>query len=144
MESGKKVSLRRFWLTRRSWFRGEKKKEKRFGASYSKKKKKLLVSWQFSGTYGITKYGSGWRKDVVTQCLEFDSEHLFPAPSSKPCQIWLRHWRGTLYLRTAIHRRGQRPPKGLGANQTPSTGLRHPSFNYCRIYLRHRVQKTVS
>ena len=35
-------------------------------------KKKLLVSWQFSGPYGVTKYGSGWRKDVVNQCLEFD------------------------------------------------------------------------
>ena len=33
--------------------------------------KKLLVSWQFSGPYGVTKYGSGWRKDVVNQCLEF-------------------------------------------------------------------------
>ena len=33
--------------------------------------KKLLVSWQFSGTYGVTKYGSGWRKDVINQCLEF-------------------------------------------------------------------------
>ena len=31
----------------------------------------LLVSWQISGPYGITKYGSGWRKDVVNQCLEF-------------------------------------------------------------------------
>ena len=28
----------------------------------------------------------------------------------------------------AVHRRCQRPPKGLGTNQTPSTGLRHPSF----------------
>ena len=35
--------------------------------------KKLLVSWQFSGPYGVTKYGSGWRKDVVNQCLEFGS-----------------------------------------------------------------------
>ena len=33
--------------------------------------KKLLVSWQFSGPYGVIKYGSGWRKDVVNQCLEF-------------------------------------------------------------------------
>ena len=33
--------------------------------------KKLLVSWQFSGPYGITKYGSSGRKDVVNQCLEF-------------------------------------------------------------------------
>ena len=31
----------------------------------------MLVSWQFSGPYGVTKYGSGWRKDVVNQCLEF-------------------------------------------------------------------------
>ena len=28
---------------------------------------------EFSGPYGVTKYGSGWRKDVVNQCLEFDS-----------------------------------------------------------------------
>ena len=33
--------------------------------------KKLLISWQFSGPYGVTKYGSGWRRDVVNQCLEF-------------------------------------------------------------------------
>ena len=25
---------------------------------------------------------------------------------------------GTLYLRAAVHRRGQRPPKGLGINKT--------------------------
>ena len=34
--------------------------------------------------------------------------------------------------------------KTLITTQTPSTGLRHPSFNHCRIKLRHRVQKTVS
>ena len=33
--------------------------------------KKLPVSWKFSGPYGVTKYGSGWRRDVVNQCLEF-------------------------------------------------------------------------
>ena len=33
--------------------------------------KKLLVSWQFSGPYGVIKYGSGWKKDVLNQCLEF-------------------------------------------------------------------------
>ena len=31
-----------------------------------------------------------------------------------------------------------------GPVETPSTGLRHPSFNHCRIKLLHRVQKTVS
>ena len=34
-------------------------------------KLKLLGSWQFSGPFGVTKYGSGWRKDVVNRCLEF-------------------------------------------------------------------------
>ena len=34
------------------------------------------------------------------------------------CQILLRHWRGTLSLRAAVHRRGQRPPKGSGTNMT--------------------------
>ena len=81
---------------------------------------KLLVSWQFSGPYGVTKYSSGWRKDVVHQCLEFaaHSEHRFPAPSSELCQIWLRHWRGTLYLRAGVQRRCQRSPKGSGTNIT--------------------------
>ena len=32
---------------------------------------KLLVSWQFSGTYGVITNDSGWRKDVVNHCLEF-------------------------------------------------------------------------
>ena len=46
------------------------------------------------------------------------SEHRFPAPSSKLCQIWLRHWTGTLYLRAAVRRRGQLPPKVSGTNMT--------------------------
>ena len=48
--------------------------------------------------------------------LRSHSEHRFPAPSSKLWHICLRHWRGTLYLRAAVHRRGQCPPKGLGTN----------------------------
>ena len=35
---------------------------------------KLLVGWQFSGPYGVTKYSSGWRKDVVNQCSEWAAE----------------------------------------------------------------------
>ena len=46
------------------------------------------------------------------------SKHRFLAPSSKLCQIWLRHWRGTLYLRAAVHQRGQRLPKSLGTDKT--------------------------
>ena len=41
------------------------------------------------------------------------SEHRFPAPFAKLCQNWLRHWRGTLHLRSAVRRRCQRLSKGL-------------------------------
>ena len=43
---------------------------------FVKNNEKLLVSWQFSGPYGVTKYGSGWWKDVVNQCLEFGARHV--------------------------------------------------------------------
>ena len=50
--------------------------------------KKLLISWQFSGPYGVTKYGSGWRKNVINQCLEFvleaDSGRKIPCPTRNP------------------------------------------------------------
>ena len=45
------------------------------------------------------------------------SGHRFPAPSYKLWQNWLRHWMGILYLRAAVHRRGQRPLKGLGSKR---------------------------
>ena len=32
---------------------------------------KLLISWQFSWPYGVIKCSSGWKKDVVNQCLGF-------------------------------------------------------------------------
>ena len=44
------------------------------------------------------------------------SEHRFPALSSKLCQNWWRRWSSTLYIRAAVHRRGQRPPKSSGTN----------------------------
>ena len=31
---------------------------------------------KFSGNYDVTKYGSGWRKDVVNQRLEFVCGHV--------------------------------------------------------------------
>ena len=34
------------------------------------KKQNLLVIWQFSETYGATRYGSSWRKNVLNQWLE--------------------------------------------------------------------------
>ena len=46
------------------------------------------------------------------------SEYRFPTPSSKLCQNWLHHCRGTFHLRAAVHRRCQRPPKGLSTDKT--------------------------
>ena len=50
--------------------------------------KKKHVSWQFSGPYGVTTYGSGWRKDVVNQRLESGcspvSLNVFPARPTNP------------------------------------------------------------
>ena len=65
--------------------------------------------------------GSGF-KPATAQCSAFQphSQHHFQAPSSKLCQNWLRHRRGTLYLRAAVHRRCQPPPNGLGTNKTGS------------------------
>ena len=31
----------------------------------------LPAHWKSMKTYGVTSYGSGWRKDVINQCLEF-------------------------------------------------------------------------
>ena len=36
---------------------------------------KLSVSWQVVETCGVKNYGSGWRKDVVKQYLEFNMHH---------------------------------------------------------------------
>ena len=38
----------------------------------------MFVSLKFSGTHGVIKYGSGWRKDVVNQCLEFATTAVHP------------------------------------------------------------------
>ena len=57
-----------------------------------------------------------WVRERERDCMSTS----IPAPSSKLCQISLCHWRGTLYLRAAVHRHGQRPPKGLGTDETGS------------------------
>ena len=59
-----------------------------------------------------------WRQHLSMLYHNPHSDHRIPAPSSKLYQIWLRHSVGTLYLRAAVHRRGQRPRKGLGTNMT--------------------------
>ena len=56
-------------------------------------KEKLFVSWQSSPTCGVLNYGSGWRKDVVNQCLEFDQ----PVKSTQLCLGDRRHSYYTQY-----------------------------------------------
>ena len=57
---------------------------------------KLFVSWQFSGPYGVTKYGGGWRKDIVNQCLEFAfCADTFAIVEKLPC--------GIVYLSIRVH-----------------------------------------
>ena len=73
----------------------------------------LFLFYRKVGVFSVFSHGPGTGPGIR-------SEHHFPAPSSKLCQIWLRHWRGTLYLRAAVHWRGQRPPKGSGTDKTGS------------------------
>ena len=44
-----------------------------------------------------------------TTTLWSRSGHRFPAPSSKLCRIWLRHWRGTLFGWLSFALRAQKP-----------------------------------
>ena len=44
-------------------------------------------------------------------------------PLTKPNALPLRHWRGTLYLRAAVQRRGQHSPKGSGTNNDCRSNL---------------------
>ena len=46
-------------------------------------------------------------------------------PSNSASIGYATEGRGTLYLRVTVHRRCQRPPKGLGTNHTPSIAFRH-------------------
>ena len=81
-------------------------------ALYGKKTR----TWPYSLSDSSTKVSnrlSSWGDPVWhTPCI------VFSPPSSKLYQNWLRHWRGTLYLCTAVHRRCQRLQKGLGSSKT--------------------------
>ena len=85
---------------------------------------KRLKAWPCAPTWK-TAFTYEWkRSSAITH-----AEHCFPGPSSKLCQSWLRHWRGTLHLHAAVHRCCQHPLKGLGTNYTNKTveATRHPS-----------------
>ena len=46
-------------------------------------------------------------------CAFADSESSFPAPSSKLCHNWLRHWRDSLYLHASVHRQSAPSKKNM-------------------------------
>ena len=47
---------------------------------------------KFSGPYGITKYSSGWRKDVINQCSEFGYWYDPPPPFLPPQPGFFSRW----------------------------------------------------
>ena len=57
---------------------------------------KLFVSWQFFKTCDIINYGSGWRKDVINQCLQFvpnsakfaETEHIMACLTEQLSGPW--------------------------------------------------------
>ena len=55
---------------------------------------KLYVSRQFSETCGVINCGSGWRKDVVNQCLEFGTALLLRRDNFEThlTSIWCQKW----------------------------------------------------
>ena len=55
---------------------------------------KLLIHWRFSGTYGVTKYSSGWRKDVINQCLEltYVTEVYITSWANLFSSLLAKHW----------------------------------------------------
>ena len=63
------------------------------------------------------------------------------APSSKVCQNWLHHWRGTLYLQADVHQCCKRPLKGVGTNKT---GGNIASKHACKHEVTSWVKKEVS
>ena len=81
----------------------------------------------------------GLRFDWVDHKHQFTLRASLSGTFLQLCQIWLRHWRGTLYLRAAVHRRDQRPQKVSGTNMTveathiPSTAFWHLPPNSARF-----------
>ena len=92
---------------------------------YNTPKKKKGKKRRKTRTQSPAGYGTVFKKTRIK--LSHDSNRIlatlratFPAPSSKLCQKWLHHWRGTLHLRAAVHLPCQRTPKCLGTNKTGS------------------------
>ena len=100
---------------------------------------KLFASWQFFEAYDVLDYGSGWRKDVVNQCLEFGGGcHcsvssvflLQPKPWGSPSAGWKdSSLVSPSHIHTVVHTtvvHPQLPP----CNPQPCT----PNFGLYKIY----------
>ena len=86
--------------------------------------KPLLLASQAGATVQLKPTaGTSSRKIMLNRSrVVIHTEHRFQAASSKLCQNWLRHWRGTLYLHAFVHLRGQRSSKGLGITKDSNHG----------------------
>ena len=71
------------------------------------------------------------------------SEYHFPTPSSKLCQIWLRHWRGTLYLWSAPSERFGYW-YDCGSNLAPKHALKHETHVKKKFRLTQVFKKVLS
>ena len=92
----------------------------------------------------VINYGSGWRKDVLNQCLEFDSQHRFPASSSRsltpqiafqrlPQGVWLPKSLSSVFLKEFDSQ--NRFPASSSRSLTPKIAFQHLPQD-CQNYLR--------
>ena len=85
---------------------------------YGKRKLSLLTkAMHVHSAMGCNYDGMFKGKFPLTgQCSIYTLSIAFWYLPLNSARIGYATWRGTLYLRTAVHRRGQRPPKGSGTN----------------------------
>jgi len=115
----------------------------------------MINVWLFTGLsfkFGVSKYLTfiehhqcGKLKFYMI-VMRFNWSVQFSSVQDGMCALGKAHMRSTRSLRSFPNVAFETVPMfvWLMMAQTPGTGLRHPSFNHCRIYSRHRVQKTVS
>ena len=84
----------------------------------------------FSETYGVTSYASGWRKEVVNQCLAFASKdkfvwsQLYTHSTSPPCRQFLKHRRPEDNTLTILRRLATIRRRSSTADIVPCTKYR--------------------
>ena len=85
----------------------------------------------------IVERWGGCRKAMLVVTLRA----LLSGTFSKLCQNWLRHWRGTLYLRAAVHRCGQRPVSFRRPWKQPMRPSTHVNMRRIRLGWRKEKRK---